>query len=229
MSRTVTFTELQSRVRSIADQELNSNFVDDTELEETINESVGLWHSMVSAADPERFGATQSITGDGSASYSLPADYLASLGVDIQRNSTRWEPLDHYSVTERHFFEETTTGDAFGYRIFGDQLYLLPAPSSGAYRHLYVTHADVLSAGGDTVDGVNGWETWIIYDAAIKLYIKEQADASQLMAERNKVEVEIRKAAQDRDFSNAGRVVDTRTRHEHGPKGHRYKDSSSFR
>lgn len=217
MSRTVTFANLKTRTRELADQEIGSEFIDDTELEAYINASYGRWHSMVAAADPERFAAEETITATGASSYALPADYLATLSVEYQDTTDHYILLHRSTIKERTQFSETTTGRAIAYRFAGSNIVLMPNPSSGSYRHTYVTHCDVLSDDADTVDGVNGWEAWIYYDAAIKCMLKEESDASALIVERNAIQREIEAAAADRDYAESLRVVDTRTRHRHSP------------
>lgn len=211
MSRTVTLADLRTRARELADQEGDTaQFIDDTELNAYINASLGLWHTMVAQADPERFGAEDTITATGATSYALPADYLATLSVEYKYSNEWYIPLERSSIKETHIYKETTSDRAQAYRFWAGNLVLMPAPSSGTYRHRYVTHAGVLSADGDTVDGVNGWESWIYYDVAIKCMMKEESDASYLIAERNHIQHKIEKAAADRDYANPGRVVDVR-------------------
>lgn len=219
MSRTVTLLELRTRSRELADQENSSTFIDDAELNAYINASLGRWHSMVAHADPERYGAEDTITATGATSYALPADYLATLAVDYKLNDQTYIPIIRSNVNERNFYRESTNTDrARAFRLYAGNIILMPNPTSGEYRHLYVTHADVLASDGDTVDGVNGWEAWIYYDAAIKCMLKEQSDPSALIVERNKLQGEIERAAQDRDLAAAHRVTDTRTRHRHAPR-----------
>lgn len=185
-------------------------FVDDTELDGMINASYGLWHGMVAQAVPERFEAVDDITADGSASYALPADYYRTLAVEHVDSQGERGDLSRVMFRERNRFPQTTTGRAIGYRLSAGNLVLIPAPASGSYKHVYVTNAEVLSAGGDSFDGVNGWEEWIVYDVAIKMLLKEEAEASTLIFERNRIEKEIRAVSFDRDMANPRRIVDVR-------------------
>lgn len=222
MARTVTLANLRTRARELADQEIGSEFIDDTELNAYINASLGQWHGMVAKADPERYLAEETITATGASSYSLPATHLATMMVEYQESTDHYVPLYRITVTERFQYPETTTGHAFAYRLAAGNIILHPNPSSGSYRHTYITQADVLAADGDTVDGVNGWEAWIYYDAAIKCMLKEESDASYLIAERNRIQGEIEAAAQDRVMGSPARVFDVRTRHQHGPRRNRW-------
>lgn len=191
------------------------NYVDDTELDGMINASLGLWHSMVAQAVPERYEAEQDITADGSTGYALPADYYKTLAVEYVETGGDRRDLHRISFRERNRYEQGTNSTAIGYRIVAGNVVLIPAPDSGSYKHLYVTHADVLSDVSDTVDGVNGWEEWIIFDVAIKMMLKEEADASSHIFDRNRIQKEILQVAADRNAGESRRVIDVRRRRGH--------------
>jgi hypothetical protein len=67
---------------------------------------------------------------------------------------------------------------------------ILPKPRSGdEYIHTYLVAPADLSSDSDTIDGVSGWEEFIVLDSAIKCLVKEEstAQAQALMGERNRV------------------------------------------
>lgn len=216
MSRTTTLAVIRRRARELADMEDTGadNYVDDTELNGMINASLGLWHSMVAQAVPERYEASDTIAADGSANYALPADYYKTLGVEYEEDSTTRRDLKRVMFRERNRFERTTTGEAIGYRVSASTIVLMPAPTAGTYYHIYITHADVLAADGDTLDGVNGWEEWITFDVAIKLMLKDENHPGLQSAafERNRIQADIMTAAAARNAGEARRVVDVRRR-----------------
>jgi hypothetical protein len=211
MARSVAASAIISRARELADQETSTPstaFVDDTEALAWLNNSVGIWHGMLVKAVPERFETSENLTITGAASYALPATHYLTLGVDYQLGSTSWYPLNRIQYQERTRFE--TTGDiAEGYYLRGATLVLLPAPSSGTYRHSYITAAPVLLAATE-VDGANGWESWLVYDLAIKMMSKEESDPSALLAKQAEIKAEMDAAAADREASTPMRIVDTR-------------------
>lgn len=200
-----------TRARELADQETSTPstaFVDDTEALAQLNASVGIWHGMLVKAVPERFETSETITANGASSYNLPATHLLTLGVDYALSASSWYPLKRIQYQERTRYE--TTGDiAEGYYLRGATIVLVPAPTSGSYRHSYITCAPVLVA-GDSVDGVNGWEMWPVYDLAIKMMSKEESDPSALLAKQNEIKLEMEAAAADREAATPMRVVDTR-------------------
>lgn len=211
MARSVTAAAMILRARELADQETSSAstaFVDDTEALAQLNASLGIWHGMLVKAVPERYETSEEITADGSASYALHATHLLTLGVDYQISANSWVPLSRVQYQERTRYD--ATGDiAEGYYLRGATLVLVPNPSSGTYRHSYITCAPVLTA-NDTIDGVNGWEMWLTYDLAIKMLMKEESDPAALMAKQAEIKAEMEAAATDREAATPMRVVDTR-------------------
>ncbi len=211
MSRTVTLTNLRSQIRQIAD-DVNGILVGDADLLLMINRSIGIWHGMLTKAVPERYLAIQSITGNGSSGYALPADYYATLGVEYNVSGSEYLDVPRIMFPERNRWSSVASSMAAGWYTNATQLVLVPPPAAGSYRHHYVTAAPVLAAGGDTIDGVNGWEKWIIYDVAIDVMLKEESDVRQVQAKLDRVQLEMEAAAADRSLLEPRRVVDTRTR-----------------
>lgn len=60
----------------------------------------------------------------------------------------------------------------------------------------------------DSLDGRNGWEEWVVIDAAIKLLAKEESDTSQLEREAARVWSRVTTALQNRDAGQAKRITD---------------------
>ncbi len=62
-----------------------------------------------------------------------------------------------------------------------------------------------------TIDGVAGWEEYIVIDAAIKCKDKEESDVSVLAARKNEKKKEIESIAENRDPGTASRVADVQS------------------
>lgn len=211
MARSVLASAIITRARELADQETSTPttaFVDDTEALAQLNASFGIWHGMLVKAVPERYETSETITATGASSYNLPSDHFLTLAVDYQLSSSSWMPLSRILPQERTRFD--TTGDiAEGYYLRGATIVLLPAPASGSYRHSYITCAPTLLS-STAVDGANGWESWLIYDLAIKMLTKEESDPAALLAKQAEIKMEMEAAASDREAATPMRVVDTR-------------------
>ena len=237
MAKTVTLAELKRQARELADQEPSLNtFVDETELREMINSSIDEWYGMVAMAVPERYETLQSLTvGSGAASTTninstsgealLATDHLATLSVDYVRNPTssneRFE-LRRLTYQERNLFtRRPNTGRALGYRLIQGNIRFNPVPTSSGetYEHRYVPVAPSLTSDADTLDGVNGWEQWIVHDVAARMLIKEESDESRVRAKQDRIERNIVAAMEQRIWGDSNRVTDVRRRHVHELQG----------
>ncbi len=216
MASTVLYSELKRQAREAADSETDAPEeanVDDVELLGYFNASLKIWHGKVTKAQPDLYEGEQTITADGSTGYDLPADFYATLGVDYKYDTDSYIPLDRLMLPERNKYPGT--GMAVAYRTKGSQMVLYPRPTTGdgEYRHLYVkTPTLFVDNGSSSVNGVNGWEQWMVWDVAVRMLAKAQLDSSVQRAERKRIEDEMDVAAADRDQANPMRVVDTRTK-----------------
>lgn len=61
------------------------------------------------------------------------------------------------------------------------------------------------------LDGISGWEEYVIIDAALKAGIKEESDVSSLGAQKADIYKRIVETAENRDASLPSRVTDTRS------------------
>jgi len=211
MARSLSAATIIRQAREIADQQTAAASVarvTDTECLGQLNTLLGIWHGMLVKAVPERFEEEQTITADGATSYDLPADHFLTLGVDALWGTQRM-PLERIQYQERTRYEATGS-DAEGYYLKAATVVLVPAPSSGTYYHQYVTAAPTFTATSDTVDCVNGWESWLVYGLAIHMLGKEESDATLWVAKQLEVKAEIDAAAADREAARPMRVVDTR-------------------
>lgn len=211
MGRLVTLGEIKRHARELADQESQtSDFIDETELRAMVNRSVGRWHGILARAVPERYEAEAAIDPQDPASLILPEDYFATLAVEYEEQGYRYD-IHRAMFAERNRYQSISPNEhAIAYRISANRLILLPETSTGNYFHLYVTLPPLLVNDSDTIDGVNGWEEWIIFDVAIKMVLKEESDPSPLILERNKIQFEMDAAAEEREYANPSRVADSR-------------------
>ena len=216
MARTRTLTNLLSDVRQRAGME-NSTFVTDSELTEYINESAAEFRDLLIENECSEFFMTSATfsTSSGTAGYSLASDFYELHKVVIDLGGPQNYSLKPYPADEHG---EAKSGSSWGwiaggrlprYRVVGSSLYFSPIPSGVFSVTYYYTPAQTrLSSGSDTVDGVNGWEEWIVIDSAIKCLAKEESDVSYLMAQREKIEQRIARHAGRRDKSNGDRIRD---------------------
>lgn len=62
-----------------------------------------------------------------------------------------------------------------------------------------------------TLDGISGWEEFVVIDAALKARIKEESPVQELMAQKAAMRIRIIDTAANRDASIPSRVTDTQS------------------
>ena len=209
----VTLGTIRDQLRQRIDR-VNSNFFTDAELNSYISGSYKeLYDILIQKFGDDYYVATpHTFTTDGTNdTYSLPDDFYKLLGVDCQYNGSSqglgWVTLRQFMFAERNAYTLPNYQAFYGitnlrYRLRDDKLWLTPIPKAGqAMRMFYIPRPSTLSADADLVDGVAGWEEYIICDAAIKCMVKEESDPSAFAAQKIALIQRIESAAENR---NAG-------------------------
>lgn len=215
MARTVTLTQLINSVRLKADM-VGNNFCDDTEITEYINKSIAELYDLLltTTYGDDYFVSSTTITLTGATTYNLvtaiPTFYKLK-GVDIQDGS-QWRTLRPFMFAERNRQRNAAIDivDQYRYRLVGNNLQFETnaPPASGTIKVWFVPVATSLALGSDTFDGVNGWEEYVVLDAAIKCLLKEESDATALMKLKQMQLERIMAAAPNRNAAEPQRVTD---------------------
>lgn len=210
----VSLTTLRARVRERADMVGSAFIADDaTGMDAWINEAHQKLHGMLVDALGEEYGAVGSqtyTTVSGTTNYALPADFFKLYTLDIDTNGLA-RAVPQFNRAERNSLRNANLGQYLlpSYRISGGNIQLLPNTSSGQELTLtYAKQATVLVAGADTVDYPNGWERFIVIDAAIQALLKEESSVTALSAERDRIVKEIEATKEARDLASPKRTVD---------------------
>lgn len=210
MARTVALSSLRTQIRQRADLE-NSEFVTDAELTTWINASATeLYDLLVAAYGQDYYLTSDSISVvSGTATYALPADFYQMTGLDIPYNGQvltvrpfRWHERNRRSDLD---------GDLFNlrYQIQGGNLKFIPTPAATVTATLwYIPAFTSLAADDDTLDGINGWEEFVVIDCAIKARIKEEAGTTELERAKAYVLKRIEDMKGNRDSAEPMRVQD---------------------
>ncbi len=219
MAASVSLDEMRTRVRELANMEAQfaSDFVTDDEIRRRLNEGLKqLYDMLIVARGEEYYLSTAAIAlTTGTNSYALPADFYQGSTV-VVTDGSNYHQMRTWEANElaRMLQTQTQGGSAIyalRYRFQGSNITVYPSPQTGwTITLLYIPAMTELVNAADTFDGVNGWEQWAVLTAAIGCLIKEESDASALMAERAVIEEEIKKLAGARDASRASRIVDVR-------------------
>lgn len=211
----ITLLELRTQARQLADRE-NSQFVTDAELTNYVNSAIAeLQDLLISAYSSDYYISSYTFTTvNNQTNYALPADFYKLRGVDAAINGTEWAAVRPFNFNERNRNDSFSswglmTGPSVRYRLLGNNMVLSPAPD-GAYnmRVWYIPTATKLVADSDVLADLNQFSDFVIYDAAIKMLIKEESDPTALMAERAKCEKRIVEMGQNRDAGQPESVSD---------------------
>jgi hypothetical protein len=214
---TVTLAVLRTRSLQRADME-NSTFVAPSELLRYINSAYLELYDLLVSKGQEYYvkdPPTEFTVATGAYTYTLPTDFYKLLGVDRQLSADEWIEVRPFNFNERNANRRTRARLSSGpygalrRRVIGNKLFVTPNDlAPGTYRLWYVPRATELSSESDTVDGVNGWEEYIVLGAAIRCLAKEESDVSVLTAEQARLTRRIEEMAAQRDVGDTERVTD---------------------
>lgn len=206
----VTLTTLLARVRTLADM-VGSDFVADSELTTWLNAGIAELHDLLVSKFGEDYFAEELAfsTVSGTEDVALPAGFLKVLGVDVLPTSgSRYSTLQRWSFADRNRFSEAG-GTPTHYRLVADAVRLRPVPDAVYPGKLhYVPAATALVVPTDAYEGRNGWEEYVVVDAAIRCLQKEESDVSVLMAQKAQLTARIELAASTRDVNGPAQMVD---------------------
>lgn len=211
MSKTVTLTSLIESVRKLG--EWNEPFFPEVQLVKWINEGRDELYAIVSRLEPERYTSEDSISVvSGTSSYNLPSDFLWLNGVEIADTSRatgrRTVGGIEYAMRNEYFINGGK--DSAVYYLKGPKIVIVPTPQWSGTMYLdYVPVLTDLATGSDAMDGVNGWQTYVIMHAAILCAGRDGTDGSVWEKEKVRVEHKI-KSANRMDRANPMTIPDTR-------------------
>jgi hypothetical protein len=187
----------------------NDEHISDTEWKRLISRAYGEIWMVVSGTGLRYFEATNTITADGSASYSEPEGHLSTVQVVRVEDDGRQTPLDELmSHEETHM--KGSTGDARYWTLVDDQLFLYPTPTSGTYKWHYQQQPTDLSsyADDDVVDLVtmHGYNL-LIELVAVQALAKGEKSVQLAIAERDRLRSELEFWAASRHIADVRRRV----------------------
>lgn len=199
-----TLFQLRERAKSESDN-VGQGFVSDAEWNEFIGQSYLELYGLVTEAYGNDYNVQSPNTGytfttDGvNQFFALPTNFFKLLGVDLQITGSagNWVSLKPFTFGERNSLSNWNSS----------------IPMAGqVIRLFYVPKATLPVLDNDTIEGVNGWEEYVVVDAAIKAMAKEESDVSVLMARKKALIARLNSETQNRDSGEAVRISLTRGR-----------------
>ena len=188
MANTKTLGDLITSIRRRADME-GSTFVSDAELAEYVNQSVAELHNLLVTTYEDYYVNSTQYSLPTENPGDLPDDFYKCIGVDFATGGRTYS-LKRYMFNERNIL----TGDIF-YRIQGAKIRFIPEVTTGGTVTLWYAPEPYYFEIASTLDKTQvlgtvdaqiqrGYEEYIVLDAAIKCLMKEESDATNLIALR---------------------------------------------
>lgn len=207
----VTLAQFRERSRERADME-NSRFVSDAELNRYINSSIQELYDILVASRGENYYVNSStIATTSTDTYSLPADFLKLMGVDIISGGKAYT-LRAFNWSERNRYKEPyfiNDNANLMYQVRGSNIVLMPQPQGNVQLKLwYIPRAVLLTLDTDSFDGINGWEEYVVIDAAIKMRVKEESPIDELVLAKQDMKARVLAASSARNSAEPSRVQD---------------------
>lgn len=223
MANTVNVSDLITLSRQRANMEA-SQFVTDAEIVSLLDRGYKELYDLLVQTYQEYFLTSTLVTlVAGTDNYPLPADFYKLQGIDyITQNSTnsRWT-MRPFMFNERNQYQSSAYLFSFSntnlrYLISGSNLKFRPIPiQSGTIEVFYVPVPKTLTASStpgpteqNSIDAVNGYDEYVILDAAVNMLNKEESDSTALRAMKEETTQRIIKSAADRDIGQPQRVTD---------------------
>lgn len=210
MPKTRQLSELRTEVRNRG--EIRTAYVPDAELNRIINVAYNDYYSYIVSINPDWYVSEASLSVvSGTAAYSLSSiasDYWQLIGCDVLDGSDYYK-LVPFNFSERNRPQDTGNKRGTRYRVMGSNLRLSPTPNwSGTVRVWYIPAPATLTADTDTVDGVAGWEEYIVLHALIQYSAKSEEDSSLHAAQLGAIKEQIKQLAGTRHEEDADTVRD---------------------
>lgn len=208
--RNYTWLEIRNRIRQRTNKE-RSQFVTDTEINGLIEEAYAVMYNKLVNTNENYFISKSTVAlVAGTEDYDLPADFFKLRGVDIARNGflypmnqVAWDDRNKYRVTSSY---QSTPTD---YMFYGNKIRILPIPNAGYTASIYYIPAPpVYVSDITTIDGVAGFEKYIVYSVSAMIRAKEEKSTQDF---ENKAAVALQdmiNAIAPRDFENAVTITD---------------------
>lgn len=212
---TITLSELRTQARQRADMTA-STFVEDSELNSYINNSIAELHDLLIGAYNEDY-VMESYEFDSTLneiSYDLPTDFYKLRGVDVRMSNGEFATVKRFNFNRRNEDNNSYAWNLLGlpyleYRLVGSQIRFNRIPDVNThFRIYYHPLASKLVSDSDEFNDINAYSEYVIVDAAIKMMQKEESDVSVLVMQKEALKKRIEDMAQNRDANEPESVTD---------------------
>lgn len=153
--------------------------------------------------------------------FALPNDFYKSMRVEVALNPSdpnSWITLKKFEAIQANLWNYPNVYTFYGitnlrYRIWGSNLQIVPISQAGqTIRMWYSPRPNQLINDADIIDGISGYEEYIIADTAIKALVKQESieQAQAFSLQKDALMKRIEQAAENRDVGTPETVSDSR-------------------
>jgi hypothetical protein len=210
MARTVTVASIIDQIRKRADVEAETDRFPDSELATYVSQSWCELYNEAALQNNDIYLSSTLVTlVAGSDTYALPADFYLDRGVDFTVNGYTYT-LGRWQFEERDLFQfigTYTYGMPTAYRIVGSNVVFKPVPQSGSSARLWYYPTPTVLTSGSSVDGIAGFEEFLVCDGAIKVLEKDNRQSPTLISARDNALRVARAALAGPSRSHPDRVI----------------------
>lgn len=210
MARSYTWLEIRNRIRQRTNKE-RSQFVTDSEINGLIEEAYAVMYAKLVNTNENYFISSSVVTlVAGTQDYDLPTDFFKLKGIDISRNGFLY-PMNLIPWESRNKYQITTSyqGTPVDYMFYGNKIRVVPMPNAGSSMTMYyVPCPPVYINDATTIDGIAGFEKYIIYAVSSVIRAKEEKSTQDFDNKAMMALQDMINAITPRDFENAISVTD---------------------
>ena len=182
-----------------------------------------LYDKVVTAYGDDYYVATPYTytTGQNQQLYPLPPDFYKLLLCEVALNPqdpNSYVTLKQFNLIQKNLWNYPNQYTMYGitnirYRLDGSNLMIVPQTQGNqTLRIWYVPRPNQLINNTDTIDGVAGWEEYIVADMCIKMLAKEESDVSVFAAQKMEMNKRLDEMAKNRNLGEPQTVSDSKYR-----------------
>ena len=202
----------------------NSQFYTDQEMTSMISQShKRLYDKIVTAYGDDYYVATPYAwaTAQNQQLYPLPTDFYKLLLAEVALNPqdpNSYITLKQFNMIQKNLFNYPNLYNMYGisnlrYRLNGNNLMIVPQTQGGqTIRIWYAPRPNQLLKQTDLVDGISGWEEYVVADVCIKMLAKEESDVSVFAAYLAQEDKRLDEMAKNRNLGEPQTVSDSKYR-----------------
>lgn len=204
MAKDVTLAALRTSCKQRCNLE-HSNTITTAEWNTYINGSYAELYDLLVSSFEDYYLTELPLVLVNGATIPLPTAFYKLKGLDLQIDTVNWTPMKRFNFQDRNSPRVTKS-----YRLMSGTIKVEPiATCGGNYKLWYIPSYTTLVSDASILDGINGWEEYIIIDVGIKAAIKQEQSTNELFTAKKLMIDRINEMANNRDAGNAEKVADT--------------------